>query len=177
IDGTRGFMSGLPTWGVLIALADGDGPFMGMMAQPFVGERFYASPDGVFHSWSRGTAPMRTRPCKRLEDAVIACTAMEHFDDRMRQSVIELSKIVRLVRYGTDCYGYAMLAAGHVDIVLETGLKPYDIAPFAPIIAHAGGALVDRSGAPVGPQVLNDYSGDGVAVGDPSLLDALLAHL
>lgn len=177
IDGTRGFMSGLPTWGVLIALADADGPTIGMMAQPFVGERFFASDDGAFHAWSRGTEPMKTRPCKRLEDAVVACTGPQHFDPEMRERVAALHGKVRMIRYGTDCYGYALLAAGHVDAVVETGLKPFDIAPFVPIIEKAGGALMDRKGARIGQHVLGEYGGDGIAVGDPALAEALLREI
>ncbi len=178
IDGTRAFMAGLPTWGVLIALAEAGVPTVGMMAQPFVGERFYAAKGaGAFHAWSRGTEPMRTRRCARLADAVVACTALDHFDPRMRETLDALSRICRLVRFGTDCYGYAMLAAGHVDIVFEAGLKPFDIAPFVPIVEEAGGVLVDRAGAPIAPHVMGAYSGDGIAVGDPALLDALIAEM
>jgi len=177
IDGTRGFMAGLPTWGVLIALAEEGGPSVGMMAQPFVGERFFASEAGAFHTWSRGTEPLKTRRCRRLADAVIALTALDHFDPEMRETLAALSRVARLVRFGTDCYGYAMLAAGHVDIVLETGLKPFDIAPFVPIVERAGGALVDRRGERIGPSVMGDYSSDGIAVGDPALLDELIAQM
>ena len=177
IDGTRAFMAGLPTWGVLIALADRGVPTVGMMAQPFVGERFYAAAGGgAFHEWSRGTERMRTRRCPRLADAVVACTALEHFDPQMRATLDALSRKCRLVRFGTDCYGFAMLAAGHVDIVFETGLKPFDIAPFVPIVAEAGGILVDRRGEDIAPHVMGDYAGDGIAIGDPALREELIAE-
>ncbi|MEM8663929.1 MAG: inositol monophosphatase family protein [Pseudomonadota bacterium] len=175
IDGTRGFMAGLPTWGVLIALAEGAEPTTGMMAQPFVGERFYASKEGAFMAGHAGIQSIATRPCKRLEDAVVACTAPYHFDGHFRDRFEALASKVRLVRFGVDCYGYALLAAGHIDIVVETRLQPYDIAPFVPIVERAGGALVDRHGARIGPTVLNGYAGDGLAVGDPALLEPLIA--
>lgn len=177
IDGTRAFMSGMPTWGVLIALAEAGGPTVGMMAQPFVGERFFAGPEGVFHEWSRGRQAMQTRRCRSLADAVVACTSPDLYDPSMKAGLDALTRKTRLVRYGTDCYAYAMLAAGHVDIVWETGLKPFDIAPFVPIVEQAGGALVDRKGSRIGPSVMNDYGGDGIAVGDPDLLDAVLKEI
>ncbi len=81
------------------------------------------------------------------------------------------------MRYGTDCYAYAMLAAGQIDVVVEAGLKPVDIAPFVPIIEAAGGALTDWSGARIGPTLPHDFDGDVVAVGDPNLLDDVLNSL
>ncbi|MEO1104476.1 MAG: inositol monophosphatase family protein [Pseudomonadota bacterium] len=176
IDGTRGFMAGLPTWGVLIAVAEGTEPVAGMMAQPFVRERFYASADGAMMDSYRGTTPLTTRPCKRLEDAVVACTATSDFSDHVRERFDALASKVRMVRFGVDCYGYALLAAGHIDAVIETRLQPYDIAPFVPIVERAGGVLMDRSGARIGPTVLDGYGGDGFAVGDPALADAIVTH-
>lgn len=177
IDGTRGFMTGLPTWGVLIALGQGSRIDLGMMSQPFVGERFYASKDGAFLDGARGTTPLRTRRCANLSEAIVACTSPQLFDPAIARQMQALADTVRMVRYGTDCYGYALLAAGLVDIVIDTGLKPYDIAPFVPIVREAGGALIDRHGADIGPTVLSGYRGDGFAVGDPSLADALVAAL
>ncbi|GAB5378517.1 MAG: histidinol-phosphatase [Acuticoccus sp.] len=177
IDGTRAFMTGMPTWGVLIALAEAEGPTVGMMAQPFVGERFFADAEGVFHEWSRGRQPMRTRACRDLSEAVVACTSPDLFDEPMGTALRALTRKTRLVRYGTDCYAYAMLAAGHVDIVLESGLKPFDIAPFVPIVERAGGMLVDRRGERIGPTVMGEYGGDGIAVGDPHLLEAVLKEI
>jgi len=177
IDGTRGFMAGLPTWGVLIALADAEGPSVGMMAQPFVGERFFASREAAFLSSRRGTEQLSTRRCPRLAEAVVACTSIDHFDAPMRERVQAMSGRVRMIRYGTDCYGYALLAAGHIDIVIETRLQPFDIAPFVPMVEAAGGALFDRAGARIGASVLQGYGGDGIAVGDPALADELVAVL
>ncbi|MEM6762950.1 MAG: inositol monophosphatase family protein [Pseudomonadota bacterium] len=177
IDGTRGFICGLPTWGVLMALYEEGTPTLGMMAQPFVGERFYANADGAFHAWSRGVEPMKTRRCRGLSEAIVACTAHHHFDDAMRTKMLALNDKVRMVRYGTDCYGYALLAAGHVDVVVETRLQAYDIAPFIPIIERAGGQLFDRHGVAISDTILSNYGGDGIAVGDPSLKEALLDAL
>ncbi len=177
IDGTRGFMAGLPTWGVLIALGEAGRIELGMMAQPFVGERFYASKDGAFLDGVRGTTRLKTRRCANLSEAIVACTSPQLFDPAIGAQMERLTETVRMVRYGTDCYGYALLAAGLVDIVIDTGLKPYDIAPFVPIVAQAGGRLIDRHGADIGPTVLSGYGGDGFAVGDPSLAEALVAAL
>ncbi|WP_211100550.1 inositol monophosphatase family protein [Acuticoccus sediminis] len=177
IDGTRGFMSGLPTWGVLIALADESGPTLGMMCQPYVGERFVGGAEGATLTHNGETQPLRTRPCADLAEAVLASTGPQHFEPQDYAAFQQVATRCRLVRYGTDCYAYAMLAAGQIDVVVEAGLKPVDIAPFVPIIEAAGGALVDWSGQRIGPTLPHGFAGQVVAVGDPTLLDAVLAAL
>lgn len=177
IDGTRGFIMGLPTWGVLIALADRSGPVVGLMSQPLVGDTFAVGPDGVRFTSRLGEHPARTRACAAIGKAILATTSPRNFPADMRHRFERLADDVRMVRYGTDCYHYAMLAAGHLDIVVETGLKPVDIAPFVPMIAHAGGVVTDLSGEPIGDRLLDGYNGEAVAVGDPSLLDPVLDHL
>jgi histidinol phosphatase-like enzyme (inositol monophosphatase family) len=177
IDGTRGFIMGLPTWGVLIALADAGGPRVGLMSQPVVGDTFAVGPAGVRFTSRLGEHPARTRPCPSLAAATLATTSPRSFAPAFRQRFEALADAVRMVRYGTDCYHYALLAAGHLDVVVETGLKPVDIAPFVPMIARAGGVVTDLAGDPIGHRLLDGYNGEAVAVGDPALLGVVLERL
>ncbi|MEM7694786.1 MAG: inositol monophosphatase family protein [Pseudomonadota bacterium] len=178
IDGTRAFICGLHSWGTLIALIDETGPRVGLMAQPIVGERFYAARGGPAEVRTpSGTLPLKTRPCAALSDAIVACTGFSHLDAPLVARLAELEPKVRLIRLGTDCYGHALLAAGHIDVVVEAGLKPFDVAPFPTMIEMAGGRVFDRRGADIGPHLLTDYNGDGMAVGDPRLMDALVAAI
>ena len=177
IDGTRGFMMGLPTWGVLIALADEGGVRQGLMGQPFVGERFFTEAGGAWHVRGDRRTALRTRGCAALGEAICATTSPDLFDNDHRRRFDRLREAVRMVRYGTDCYAYALLAAGHVDLVVERGLKPYDIAPFIPLIEAAGGAIVDWSGHPIGHTLPGNYNGEAIAVGDRVLLDPVLKTL
>jgi len=178
IDGTRAFMMGLPTWGTLVALADEQGPFCGMMCQPVVSERFWTTGTGAFHAgYAQEESRISARRCRDLSRSVIATTSPRSFPAPLRARFEALCDEARMVRYGTDCYAYALLAAGHVDVVVEVGLKPVDIAPFVPMVAAAGGAIVDLSGAPIGRRVLDNYHGEAVAVGDPALLPAVLTRL
>ena len=177
IDGTRGFMAGLPTWGVLIALADAQGPQLGMMCQPYVGERFVGGPDGAWLSHGGERRAIRTRACGSLGEAILAATGPQHFAPAAYAAFQRVADQARMVRWGTDCYAYAMVAAGQVDVVVECGLKPVDIAPFVPLVEAAGGAITDWSGRPIGPTLPHDYNGEVVAVGDPSLLGPVLDAL
>jgi len=178
IDGTRAFMMGLPTWGILVALADRNGPFLGMMCQPVVSERFWNTSSGAFHAGYAQEIAIHTRPCPSLAEAIVATTSPRNFKDPgVRARFDALCDEARMIRYGTDCYAYALLAAGHIDVVVETGLKPVDIAPFVPMIAAAGGMIVDLAGNPIGPRVLEGYHGEAVAVGDPALLPTVLDRL
>ncbi len=149
IDGTRAFICGLPTWGTLIGLTRNGMPAYGVMNQPFTRERFTG--DGRSAHWHGqfGQRSLRTRPCERLSDAYLMTTSPHLFagDAAARYNAIENS--VKLARYGADCYAYAMLAAGHVDLVIETGLKAVDIMPLIPIIEGAGGIVTTWDGAPV----------------------------
>jgi len=141
IDGTKSFMAGMPAWGTLIALTRFGEPVFGMMNQPFIGERF--SGDGMAASYKgpAGDRELRVRACETLADAVLFTTSPLLMNDADRKTFGKVEAAVRLSRYGGDCYAYCMLAAGHVDLVIETGLKPYDIIPLVPIITGAGGII------------------------------------
>lgn len=148
IDGTRGFISGTPTWGVLIALSTQDGPIMGVIDQPYIGERFVGSADIAQMTGPTGSAQLKTRPTARLDQAILFTTFPEVGTPDERAGFEAVAQQVRLTRYGMDCYAYALLAAGQVDLVIEAGLNAYDIqAPIA-VIEAAGGVVTNWQGGP-----------------------------
>jgi myo-inositol-1(or 4)-monophosphatase len=145
---TKSFISGLPAWGALIALTPAGAPVMGMMHQPFMRERFFG--DGV-QSHYRGPAGERrlmVRACDSLAEAVLYTTSPRLMTEPDRAAFARVEDRVRLSRYGGDCYAYCMLAAGHIDLVIETQLKPYDIIPLIPVITGAGGIVTTWEGGP-----------------------------
>ncbi|WP_172292611.1 inositol monophosphatase family protein [Pseudoruegeria sp. HB172150] len=156
IDGTRGFISGTPTWGVLIAVGPEDGPILGVIDQPYIGERFVGGLGIAELDGPMGNAPLRTRAPRALSQATILTTFPEVGTDQEGAAFHRLSANANLTRYGMDCYGYALLAAGQVDLVVEAGLFAYDIqAPLA-VIEAAGGVVTDWEGhpCPMGGRVL-----------------------
>lgn len=148
IDGTRGFISGTPTWGVLIALACADGPVLGIIDQPYTGERFVGGPGVAQMTGPMGDARLITRNTPTLGQAILFTTCPEVGTDAERAGFLAVAGRVRLTRYGMDCYAYALLAAGQVDLVVEAGLNAYDIqAPIA-VIEAAGGIVTNWRGGP-----------------------------
>lgn len=153
IDGTRGFMSGTPTWGVLIALSDdrgaeGDGPIFGMIDQPYIGERFWGGLGLSGMVGPQGPGALAVRGGRSLSEAVLFTTFPEVGSTAERAGFEAVAKHVKLTRYGMDCYAYALLAAGQIDLVIEAGLQAYDIqAPIA-VIEAAGGIVTDWRGGP-----------------------------
>jgi myo-inositol-1(or 4)-monophosphatase len=171
IDGTRAFISGLPTWGTLIGLNRGGGPAYGMMHQPFTGERFSGDGGAATYRGPGGERRLRARRCASLSEATIATTTPALFEGAAREAYDRVERATRLARYGTDCYAYCMLAAGHVDLVVETGLKPYDIVALIPIIEGAGGIVTAWDGGPA------QGGGTVVAAGDRRIHQAALELL
>ena len=148
IDGTRAFIVGQPLWGTLIGLKRGGTPVLGLMDQPFVGERFYSSERESFIRERGTTRPMRTRSCATLREALLTSSSPDLFTtDDEREHFEALARAVRLRRFGGDCYNYCLLALGQVDLVVEAGLKAYDILPLMPIIERAGGIVTTWDGA------------------------------
>ncbi|MFD3190609.1 histidinol-phosphatase [Sedimentitalea sp. HM32M-2] len=148
IDGTRGFISGTPTWGVLIALTDQNGPVLGLIDQPYTSERFIGGPGIAEMTGPHGTMTLATRPDSRLQQAILFTTFPEVGSPAERAGFEAVAAQARLTRYGMDCYAYALLAAGQIDLVIEAGLNAYDIqAPIA-VIQAAGGIVTDWQGGP-----------------------------
>ncbi len=156
IDGTRAFISGLPVWGVLIALFDGAQPIIGIMDQPFTGERFIASGSKSVSVHRGVESVLKTRQCENLAAATMMSTAPDMFTESEFVVQQQLGKQVNLLRYGGDCYAYSMLASGHIDLVVESDLSAYDIQALIPIVQNAGGVVTDWLGGSAvnGGQVL-----------------------
>ena len=168
IDGTRAFMTGMTSWGTLIALNDGARPIIGVMDQPVTHERFLGTPDGAFLNGK----PLHTRPCASLSDAILYSTVPEMFVEPNWKAGFEAVEAkVRMRRFGGDCYAYCLLAMGFIDIVIEATLKPYDIQALIPIIEGAGGRVTTWTGAPA------DQGGLVVAAGDARVHAEALAIL
>lgn len=176
IDGTKSFISGLPTWGTLICLEHNGVPAYGMMNQPFTRERFTG--DGARASWAglnaHGTEVIhhiRSRACATLAEAITMTTSPGLLPPDARERYGRVEQAARLSRYGGDCYSYCMVAAGHVDLVIEAGLKPYDIAALVPIVTGAGGVVTTWDGG--------DASKGGriIAAGDPRVHEQALVLL
>lgn len=168
IDGTRAFITGLPLWGTLIALNDGERPVLGLMNQPFTGERYIGTPDGA---WCNGTK-LQTRSCRGLSSATLMCTTPDMFDSSVRRDAFQsVASQAQLVRFGGDCYAYCMLASGFVDVIIEASLQPYDVQALIPIIEGAGGVITAWDGSTA------QNGGTVVACGDPQLHPLLVALL
>lgn len=172
IDGTRSFIIGVPLWGTLIGLKHNGKMVLGMMNQPFTGERFWSGTVNAMYRGPEGERAISTRSCTQLSNATLLATGPEFFsnaDDLARFEA--LSEMTNLRRYGGDCYCYCMLAAGHADLVVEAGLAPYDIAALIPIIEKAGGRITTWEGEAAAE------GGRIVASGNPSLHDDVLKIL
>jgi len=148
VDGTRAFLSGTPTWGVLIALSDASGPVYGLIDQPYIGERFEGGLGRAAMTGPQGPRSLATLGDRPLSEAILFTTFPELDTPVEAAGFAELARHVRLTRYGLDCYAYALVAAGQIDLVVEAGLAPYDIhAPIA-VIEAAGGIVTDWRGGP-----------------------------
>jgi histidinol-phosphatase len=171
IDGTKSFISGFPIWGTLIALLHRQTPVFGMMHQPFIGERFSGDNASAHYCGSAGERRLAVRRCASLQEATVFTTSPLLMNEDDRATFARVEKTARLTRYGGDCYSYCMLAAGHLDLVIETELKAYDIAALIPIITGAGGVVTTWEGKPA------QDGGRIVAAGDPRVHEAAMKLL
>ncbi|MFV0292107.1 MAG: inositol monophosphatase family protein [Paracoccus sp. (in: a-proteobacteria)] len=156
IDGTRAFISGAPSWGILIGLRNGSGPVYGIIDQPFTGERFEGGLGRARVTGRDGERPLSVRKDVPLSGAILLSTYPEIGTEQERLAFQRVAGQVQLTRYGLDCYAYGLLALGMVDLVIEAGLQPYDImAPIA-VVEAAGGIVTDWQGGPAheGGQVI-----------------------
>ncbi len=146
IDGTKSFISGMPAWGTLIGLMRNGEPVYGMMNQPFTRERFSGDGGAAHYRGPAGARALMVRSCESLSQAMLLTTSPRLMNSADRTAFERVEAAVRLSRYGGDCYAYCMLAAGHIDLVIETELKPYDVLPLVPIIQGAGGIITSWEG-------------------------------
>ena len=143
IDGTKSFVTGRPVFGTLIAFLDGERPILGIIELPALGERCV----GAAGAGTRfNGAPSRTSGCLRLADARVSATTPDLFDSEELVAFDEVSFAARLRTFGGDCYQYALLASGHLDLVVEATLAPYDLLALAPVVVGAGGVITDWKG-------------------------------
>jgi len=176
IDGTRSFMAGRPIFGTLIALLTDGWPTLGIIDQPIARERWVGA---MGRRTSFNGAAVHTRPCPALEGAALATTSPHLFAEN------DVDRFLRLAAaaggpnmrqgpiYGGDCYNYGLLASGHLDLVVESGLKLYDFAALVPVVEGAGGTMCDWTGEPLSI----DSEGDVLALGDPARLEEVLEQL
>ncbi|MFN4057262.1 MAG: inositol monophosphatase family protein [Roseinatronobacter sp.] len=148
IDGTRAYLSGTPCWGVLIAVADADGPLLGVIDQPYIGERFIGGLGVADFTGPHAQGRLQTRATATLDQAILFTTFPEIGTENERAAFHRVSPACRLTRYGMDCYAYALIALGQIDLVIEAGLQPYDIAAPKAVIEAAGGIVTDWQGNP-----------------------------
>ena len=169
IDGTTSFIAGRAIFGTLIALVQDGWPVIGVIDQPVLKERWAGR---VGEATTLNGRAIRTRPCPDLADAVLATTNPNLFNDSEADAFMGLAKSVaeRKIVWGGDCYNYGLLAAGHVDVVCEAGLKLHDYAALVPVVEGAGGTMSDWQGHPL------DAGSDGrvLALGDPARLEEAL---
>lgn len=173
IDGTRSFILGQMHWATLIALHDGERVVAGVAHQPFVGESFVAVTGGRAE-WRRAGVhrTLRTRRCRGLADAVLACTDPRMFARPAERAAFDrVANATRFTRWGGDCYAYCLLAMGLIDVVVESSLQAYDVQALIPIVEAAGGAMTTWTGAPC------DEGGSVVACGDRALHPRVLGLL
>lgn len=156
IDGTRAFICGAPSWGVLIGLSDGDGVVYGLIDQPYTGERFEGGFGIARLVGPHGERPLAVRRDVALAQALLMTTYPEVGQPAEAEAFRRVAGQVRLTRYGLDCYAYALLALGQIDLVIEAGLQSYDIAGPMAVVQAAGGIVTDWQGGPAvgGGQVI-----------------------
>ena len=160
IDGTRSFIAGIPLFGTLIALCRDGEPVVGVIDHPALGERWVGVAGG---GTTLNGRPIKTRPCAGLAAATVFCTAPEMFDGGDGDKFQACAARAKQVRYGTDCYGYAMVASGYGDATIEGGMAVYDFAALRPVVEGAGGVISDWDGAPL---TLASPGGSVLAAGD-----------
>lgn len=171
VDGTRSFMCGAPTWGVLIGVTDARGPLYGLIDQPWTGERFEGGAGVARLTAPQGDSPLAVRREVALAQATLLTTYPDLGTRAETAAFHRLSSQVRLTRYGLDCYAYALLALGQVDLVVEAGLQPHDIVAPIAVIQAAGGIVTDWQGGPA------HHGGQVIAAATPALHRAALELL
>jgi len=173
VDGTRAFIAGLPVWTTLIGLRYQGRPMLGSIGQPYIGELYIGHAGGSRLIDRGGERPLKVRACPKLTDAIIATTDPEGcFDGAELGAWTQVRAAARLARLGVDAYAYAMVAAGTLDLVVEAGLRAWDVEAAIPLIEGAGGLVTDWRGEPIG---LN--GGQMAIAGDRACLDEALVAL
>lgn len=170
IDGTKAYLAGKPLFGTLVALLQNGTPILGVIDQPILGERWLGA---LGRQTTFNGTDVTTRPCANLEKATLNATSPDMFEGTNRTQFVELSKKVAMTMYGGDCYAYGLLASGHIDLVVEADLKPYDFFALVPVVSGAGGRMTDWQG-----NGLNmESDGRIIATGDATVLPQITGIL
>ena len=142
IDGTKSFIQGFPAWGTLISLSKKKEIILGIADIPALDERYIGYSNKSYKITKGIKSKLRAGNTLKLSKSNLNTTSPYVFANKHDQKTFEkIVKKVKSVRLGGDCYSYCLLADGHVDIVIESGLKPWDIRALEPIIKNAGGEL------------------------------------
>lgn len=167
IDGTRSFITGWPIWGTLLALSRSGTPDIGVIEMPALSERWIGTrTQGTRFEESDGTCrTARVSGCTQLAHARFYTTSLLFFEGRTRARVEAIAQAVHTPRFGGDCYIYGLLASGHIDLIIENRLQPYDFMATVPVIEGAGGVITDWAGQPLGL----DSGGEVIAASTPEL--------
>ena len=171
IDGTKSFITGMVAWGTLIGLTRFGEPVFGMMNQPFTREKFSGDGGAARYRGPTGGRDLHVRSCASLKDAILSTTSPLLMNKADRAAFGRLENKVKLSRYGGDCYAYCMLAAGLIDLVIETEIKPYDIVAIIPIVTGAGGIVTTWENGPA------QAGGRIIVAGDKRVHEAALELL
>ncbi|TRW14692.1 histidinol-phosphatase [Glacieibacterium frigidum] len=169
VDGTRAFIAGRPLFGTLIALMDLGTPVLGVIDQCIARDRWVGTGEGT----TLNGAPARVRSCPDMARAYLATTSPHAFPADDFATFERLRGRARDTLYGGDCHNYGLLASGHLDLVVEAGLKTFDWAALVPVVTGAGGRMTDWTGAPL----RLGAEGRVIAAGDPALIEPAVAAL
>ena len=168
VDGTRAFVAGVPVWSTLIGVSFQQKPTLGVIDFPALDQCYIGNCQSAWRLDKTGLCKITTKACTGLNSAVLSCTEpLAMFSDPQFETYQNIRKQVRFSRLGLDALGYALIAEGRLDIVIEAGLQPYDVQALIPVILGAGGAFTNWNGDQ------GDQGGAIICVGDPSLLDEL----
>jgi myo-inositol-1(or 4)-monophosphatase len=169
IDGTRSFMCGLPTWTTLIALLEDGQPAIGLIDAPRLDEIYVGTQAGAVLAAAGGETRLRVSGCSEVAQARLSTTDPDLFEGAANEAFQRLRRATRTARFGHDGYAYARLAAGTLDLVVESGLKPHDYNAVIPVVRGAGGSIGDWQGG-------SDFAGGKlIAAATPALYDAAVA--
>lgn len=172
VDGTRSFVCGMTSWATLVGLAFEGRPAVGVMHQPYVGEMFVGTAEGSIFKHAGRSSPLLTSQTATLPEAIATTTAPHLYrSERQGRFLAAVNNAVRFMRYDGDSYFFCMLAAGQIDLALDAGLQPYDIAPLIPIIEGAGGVVATWDGGSAAG------GGDILAAANRTLFDQASALL
>jgi histidinol phosphatase-like enzyme (inositol monophosphatase family) len=172
VDGTRAFINGRHEWGSLIALEANERPVLGVIDQPWIGERFIGV-NGATELHFRGAVlPLKVRVCSELSDAILCATHPDgYFLKEEREAFRRVQRAVKMTRWGGDCYIFGTMALGFCDVIVESTFNRWDVAALIPVVEGAGGVITNWQGGSC------EHGGQVLAAGDERIHAAALKLL